>query len=306
MTLLQHQYTYRSALEASLKINWQVRDLIGEGKSLDFGKPFLPESLARVEPIDFLNEREKLLLNQIRGNSYLYIFGFVEEFILPFVLDRVRADIFADDYKIRSLLQFASEEAKHIHLFKEFARVFEEGFGTPCLVIGPAEDFARAVLEKSSLGVVLTILHIEWMTQSHYLESVRDNQDIDPRFASLLRHHWMEEAQHAKLDTLILETLVESASLEEIDRGIDDYLAIGAMIDRGLQQQVEFDLVTLEKAIDRSFTDTEKDRFRQVQQAAYRYTFLVSGMTHREFTRTLQQISASGAERIAESVFTLQ
>ena len=39
------------------------------------------------------------------------------------------------------------------------------------------------------------------MTQLHYLDSVKDDGDLDPLFKSLLRHHWMEEAQHAKLDT---------------------------------------------------------------------------------------------------------
>ena len=43
-----HSYTYKGALEAATKINWRVEDLIGGDKQLDFTKPFLPESLARV------------------------------------------------------------------------------------------------------------------------------------------------------------------------------------------------------------------------------------------------------------------
>lgn len=46
-------------------------------------------------------------------------------------------------------------------------------------------------------------LHLEWMIQLHYVDSVRADEALDPQFCSLLRHHWMEEAQHAKLDTLI-------------------------------------------------------------------------------------------------------
>lgn len=298
VSLQHHTYSYRASLEASLKINWEVRDLIGDDKPLDFSKPFLPEALARVEPLSFLSRPEKLLLNQIRGNSYLYIFGFVEEFILPFVLDRVRDRSESDDYETRALLRFASEEAKHIHLFKEFARVFTEGFGTPCRTIGPAKDFARAVLEKSPLGIALTILQIEWMSQSHYLDSVRDDGDLDPCFASLLKHHWMEEAQHAKLDTLMVEDLARTATAEEIDRAVDDYLAIGAMIDAGLRQQVQLDILALEKASDRFFTDAEKPEIRSVQEAAYCYTFLTSGMTHRNFIATLERISPSGAARV--------
>jgi len=61
-------YTYESILNDALKVNWKVSDLIGGDKRLDFTKPFLPDSLAGVQAIRCLNDREKLLLNQIRGN----------------------------------------------------------------------------------------------------------------------------------------------------------------------------------------------------------------------------------------------
>jgi hypothetical protein len=78
-------YTFEGTLAASEKVNWRVEDLIGGDKRLDFSKPFLPETLARIEPLDFLTPKERLALNHIRGHDYLYIFGLVEEFILPFV-----------------------------------------------------------------------------------------------------------------------------------------------------------------------------------------------------------------------------
>ena len=48
------------------------------------------------------------------------IFGIVEEFILPFLLDHARPHLLGDDWRVRAILNFASEEAKHIHLFKRF------------------------------------------------------------------------------------------------------------------------------------------------------------------------------------------
>lgn len=115
-------YNYRETLAASVKANWRVEDIIGGDKRLDFTKPFMPDSLARVNSIEFLSDDEKMLLNQIRGYGYLYTFGLVEEFILPFVLDHVRPHLNEDDYRTRALLQFAGEEAKHIHLFKNLPR----------------------------------------------------------------------------------------------------------------------------------------------------------------------------------------
>src|SRR4026208_1607224 len=221
------RYTYQSVLAASEMIHWRIEDIIGGEKKLDFRKPFMPESLARVEPLTFLNSDEKRILNQIRGNAYLSIFGLVEEFILPFVMDHARPHLQGDDYRVRALLQFAGEEAKHIQLFKTFRQEFEEGFGTDCPVIGPPEAIASAILAHDPLGVAITTLHIEWMVQRHYIDSIRDDQDLDPQFKSLLKHHWVEEVQHAKLDTLMVEGLAASRSEEVVLHGVEEYLAIG-------------------------------------------------------------------------------
>ncbi len=295
-----HHYTYQKTLAASEKINWRVEDIIGGDKRLDFTKPFMPESLARVEPLTFLSPVERLTLNQIRGNTYLCIFGLVEEFILPFVLDRARPQLNGDDYRVRAFLQFASEEAKHIHLFKRFREEFEQGFGTPCAVIGPPEEIARAILSHQPLAVALTILHIEWMSQSHYLDSIKDDRELDPQFKSLLKHHWMEEAQHAKLDTLMVEALADGMNRREVESAVEEYIEIGGFLDAGLKQQVAFDLESLTRATGRQLSAGERDNFTEVQQQANRWSYLGSGMTHPNFLATLETLSPTAKERVEQ------
>lgn len=291
-------YDYRDILAASEKVRWTVDDLMGPSHALDFSRPFLPESLARVESLDFLTPAEKRTLNQIRGNAYLCTFGLVEEFILPFVLDHVRPHLAGDDERVRAMLQFAGEEAKHIHLFKRFREEFERTFGTPCAVIGPPEAVAKAILAHEPLAVALAILQIEWMTQRHYLDSVRNDAALDPRFRDLLKHHWMEEAQHAKLDALMVEALAEGKDTEALGRAVDGYLAIGGFIDAGLEQQMLFDLESLERATGRKLTEAERERAMAVQRQANRWTYLGSGMTHPEFLRSLGRMSPSLRERV--------
>ena len=296
---MQHGYTYATALAASQRINWKVEDLIGEDRRLDFSRPFLPESLARTGAIGFLAADEKLVLNHIRGNGYLYIFGLVEEFILPFVVDHVRPRLSGDDLRTRAFLQFAGEEAKHIDLFKRFKAEFEAGFGTSCAVIGPPEAIAKAVLSHDPLSVALLILHIEWMTQRHYLESVRDDSALDPQFCSLLRHHWMEEAQHAKLDTLMVEELTAGRSPAEITKGIDGYLALGGTFDGLLKQQVKFDLDTFTHETGRLLSEDEREELSTQQHQAQRWTFLGSGMGHPNFLATVGALDPAQRERLA-------
>jgi hypothetical protein len=294
-------YNYQETVAAAQRVNWKIEDIIGGERRLDFARSFMPESLARVEGMDFLTAAERRTLNQIRGNAYLCIFGLVEEFILPFVMDHARPMLHGDDWRVRALLQFAGEEAKHIHLFKRFREEFEKGFGTRCEVIGPPEEIARAVLSKHPLSVALVILQIEWMTQRHYLDSVRDDRDLDPQFKSLLKHHWMEEAQHAKLDTLMVESLAAACTPEEIARAVDGYLEIGGMLDAGLMQQAAFDSDAFERATGRHLSETRKESFMTIQRQANRWTYLGTGMTHPKVLETFERIMP-GARAKLESV----
>ena len=300
MITKNQSYSYQAALAASQKVNWRVEDIIGGDKRLDFSKRFMPESLARVEALSFLNSDEKRTLNQIRGNSYLCIFGVVEEFILPFLMDHARPHLSGDDYRIRALLQFAGEEAKHIHLFKKFREEFRAGFGVECAVIGPPDAIGKAILAHDPLAVALAILQIEWMTQQHYIEGIKDDQDLDPQFKSLLKHHWMEEAQHARLDGLVVEAIADGRSPAEIESAFEEYLEIGGFIAEGLVAQTQFDLESFERATGRTLTMSEREEFVKVQTQANRWTYLGSGMIHPNFQAALEGLTPKLRERIEQ------
>ncbi|HET7754821.1 MAG TPA: hypothetical protein VFK85_13005 [Anaeromyxobacteraceae bacterium] len=294
------EYTYEATLATAQRIGWKVEDVIGGEQRLDFSLPFLPESLAQVEPLAFLSRDEKRILNQIRGHGYLSIFGLVEEFIVPFVLDGARPGLHGDAIRTRALLQFASEEAKHIDLFRRFGVEFERGFGTRCDVIGPPEAIASAVLAHPPLSVAILILGIEWFTQQHYTDSVRDDGALDPLFKSLLKHHWLEEAQHVKLDTLLVEELARGMTEPDILDAVDHYFQIGGVLDGGLRQQVALDVEALQRATGRIFTPDERAALERVQHQANRWTFIGSGMTHPSFLATIGRLSATARRRVED------
>ena len=68
----------------------------------------------------------------------------------------------------------------------------------------------------------------------------------------------MEEAQHSKLDTLMVEGLAKGRSTQEIEAAVEEYLEIGGLIDGGLKQQVEFDLDAFIRATGRELNEEEK------------------------------------------------
>ena len=296
---MYHDFNYEATLSSSLRAQWQLDDVLREDQELDFSRNFMPESLARTGAISSLNAFEQKVLNQISAHQYLTIFGVVEEFILPFLLDHARPHLLNDDWRVRAILNFASEEAKHIHLFKRYHAAFARGFPVECEMIGPSEAIGAEVLRHDPLAVGLVILMIEWMTQQHYLGSIKDDGDIDPLFKSLMKNHWVEEAQHAKLDTLIVDALAEGRTEEEIDAAIDEFFEIGGFLDNGLKAQAAYNLDALEKVIGRKL-ENRADIEEQQHQAA-RWTYIGSGMVHERFKATLLNISANAAARMAEA-----
>lgn len=295
---MAHQFSYQAALSAAERVAFAIDDVLGPEAELDFTQPFLPEGLAGSAALAQLSARDQLTFNHVRGYSYLCLFGLVEEFILPFVLDHARADLGGDDVRTRALLGFACEEAKHIQLFKRFRERFEHGFGVECGVIGPPKDVTRVVLSHSPLAVALLILHIEWMTQRHYVDAVHADGALAPQFKSLLKHHWLEEAQHAKLDTLMTEQLAAQLSPRQQNAAVDEYLQLVSQLRDLLDLQLGFDLDSFERARQSPLPRSAREHIERQQQGFVRWTFLGSGMTHPQFLSSVTKLSADGAARV--------
>jgi hypothetical protein len=293
--------SYQHLLDTSRRVNWRLEDLVGEGRQLDFTRPFLPETFAQTQPLGFLSPAEKLKLNQIRARGYLALFELVEAFIVPFISDQADDGAAAEPFRAQALRQFAGEEEKHRKMFSTVLREFDAKFGTECDLIGPAEDICRAILGHGPLAVTIAILGLEWMSQGHYLGSVKDDQDLDPQFKSLLKYHWIEEAQHAKLDGLVLKSIAQRSSAQDITTAIGEYFDIGAFLDGGFKQQAELDLKSLERAIGRTLSEDERRQFLEVQHQAMRWTFLGSAMGNRNFLAALASVSDETAARVEQA-----
>ena len=288
-----HRPDYATVLEASLRGAWDLDTVFPPGADLDFSRDFLPNPLARTGQLGFLTADEQRVLNQIDAYQYCGLFVIVERFILPFLLDHAREQVYGADVRLRALLNFAAEEAKHTHLFERFRNSFERGFPTSCELIGPAEAIGAEVLRHHPLAIGFTILMFEWMSQAHYLDSIRDAPDIDPLFKSMFRHHWIEEAQHARLDVLLIDSMAAEYDIDERERAFGDFEAIIGFFDSGLRRQAELNAEALERSFGRSFPHQE-ELVGQQHQAA-RYTYLACGLNHPNFRALLEEIMPGAA-----------
>ena len=297
---LQLSFSYQACVDNSEKVSWKLDDVFPEGTPLDFTKPFLPESLAPTKALGFMSDTERRALNQITGNSYLNLFAFVEEYILATVVEHATAEMFGDHTAIRALVRFADEELKHQMLFARYRRSFDKDFGVPCDVLNNAADVAGVILGKHRIAVMLMTLHIEWMTQQHYTEGVKDNANIDALFAKLLKHHWLEEAQHARIDALELQRLVRDATPLAIEQGFTEYMQLLDALGGLLDQQSKMDIVSIEKKLGKTFSADERAQIAALQLKGYVKTFAVTGMTNPTFVDIINRLDGKKAKEVGE------
>jgi hypothetical protein len=302
--MLMNEYSYETCLEGSVRNAWTVDDCF-RGRDFDFAKPFLPDRIAGVSAIGCLSEDEKRMLNQIRGNSYCHIFAFVEEYIVPMVVDHARGDVYGDETRLWTLLRFAEEEVKHQEMLRRACDQFEAGFGASCGLVPGREEVAGAVLATSPLTSLLLTSMIEWFTQLHYVEHVRDRAELDELFRDILRFHWIDESRHARLDSLLIDEVANSLPADEREKAIDELLELGGAIDGLLAQQAELDIDALQAATGRTFTEPERDEIRTHQRRSYRWTFLVSGLEHPNFVGIVEQLTTGGADKLSQAATAL-
>ena len=292
------EHPYARLLAASERVSWKLEEVLPPGSKLDFQRVFLPRSLVDTSHA-FLSPPEQRALNHITGNAYLNLFAFVEEYIVADILNHAQAYVFEDEHKLRAMLRFAEEEVKHQRLFRSFRTLFEESFPTPCGVLGEAEHVAGVILLHHPLAVMLTTYHLELVTQEQYRMYTRaKDEDIDPLFISLVRHHWVEEAQHAELDRLEIDAMVEGVGAAEMVSVFDDYLAICSAFDGLLFQQAGLDVDSLERAAGRALPGEQRLEVRRRQHAAYRRMFLELGLGHKRFRECISAIAPEAHARL--------
>lgn len=292
---------YRKCIELSERIAWKLDDVVPRDSSLDFSKSFMPSAMFFGQSLSFLSTQEKRTLNQIFGNAYRYLFYFVEAYIINMAMEHARAELYGDDDALRAMLRFAEEEVKHQQLFLRFGELFESQFPSPCDLVENPQGVAEVILSKSPMAVLLVTLHLEIITQAHYVDAMRDNDEMEPLFSALFKYHWLEEAQHAKLDALEIMKLRPDASEEQVQKAIDDYFDIVSAFSGLLGAQAKLDVASLERALNRTFSEEERSAIEAVQRRAYQRAFLYDGLTNAQFLEFVSSHFPAALDRAKQS-----
>ncbi len=289
-TLEKPTYTYAKSLENAYKVNWRIEEVLGD-RQFDTARDWLPANLSGAAAISCLNEEEKRKLTHIEMGAYANLFGFVEEFITPAIVDRAQSAGQDEVVAFEALTNFAAEEIKHIEMFKRVRALVDEAIGFPLALLDNEREVASVVLSKNIGAVLLLIEAIEWFTQLHYLSGFKDADALDPLTKAIFKAHWQEEAQHANLDHLEILKVFGAMDAAEKDEAIDDLLGLVVAVDGLLQAQVGMDIQNLAQYTGRTFSESETEEISKSVLKAKRYAFIESGVTHKNFLETFTQVT---------------
>lgn len=283
-------YTYADCLRNAYAVNWRIEDVVGN-RRFDVARPWLPESLSATARLPWLDPADRRRLTQVEMAAYAHLFGYVEEFIAPTMAT------LAGDFAVQrrdafdALTNFAAEEVKHMHLFREVRARVDAALGFESALVGGQSETARFVRSKDTGAVLLLTAAIEWLTQRHFREAMHDDAGLDPLTADVFRAHWQEESQHAQMDHL--ETLRAFAAMDAArrDRAVDDLIALVAGVDGLLQQQAALDVRNFETLRGAALGAERREEVSREILRAKRWVFIGSGVTHPRFAELFTEVT---------------
>ena len=208
-----------------------------------------------------------------------------------------------DQVALEAMVQFSQEELKHQEMFRRVEQMTKQHLPNGYTMVADADDVARIVLSKSTWSVLALTCHIEIFTQGHYLESIKQEDNVSALFKDIFKYHWLEEAQHATLDELEWERIHASCTEADLDQGVSDLIELIQAVDGILQAQAEVDANYFMANVDRDFFSEEIAMTKNGFLKAYRWQYLVSGFQIGRFQKALfGKLNDMQTQRILDSV----
>jgi hypothetical protein len=278
---------YAKVIANSKRVRWDIDCDVIRGRRFDLEKLFLPAGLSLVNELEFLTPDDQRLLSQVQGRSYAYLFGLVERFIGAKVIDVSRQHALGDQVAMEALVRMADEELKHQELFRRLETLMADDMPGGYVATAEPNAVAAAVLSKSSWSVLALTLDIELFTLAHYRASIEPQSDLCELWKDVFLAHWKEESQHAVLDEL--EFLRENARLNaaERDAAVGDLIDLVVAVDGILQMQARADAAYFHSIAGARITDAQRRAVADVILKAYRWQYIVSGVTEGRFQKVL-------------------
>jgi len=294
---------YSRCIKVSKRVRWDIDDDVIRNRKFNNLDKFLPDSLSRLNQLEFLKPPDLIFLSQIQGRTYANIFGLVERFINAKVLELTKHHFFGDQTALEALVRFSDEELKHQELFRRIETMTARGMPRGYSFVAKPNEFGREVLKKSAWAVLALTCHIELFTQSHYKQSIKPEENLSDLYKDVFLYHWKEESQHAILDELEWRSEDNRLSNQGRDKAIDDLITLVLAIDEILQKQSVADANYFIPRSRQTLYLSEQQRIRDLLLEAYRWQYIASGIVGTRFIEILGELtSAAQMKRVYEAL----
>jgi hypothetical protein len=294
---------YGKCLHNAQKVSWDIDADVIRFRQLGTESKFLPDSLSLVTQLSFLSPAQQRLLSQVQGRTYAYLFGLIERCINAKVLELGRAHSLGDQVALAALLTFVQEELKHQELFRRLEKLADLALPPGYRMTTDPDSSAAAMLRKSTWAVLGLTCFVELFTQAHYVESIREDDDLSPLFRDVFHYHWIEEAQHATLDELEWQRVHDTLKPEAIDAAVTDLIELVRMLDAILQAQASADGEYFCSCDGVYLSREQSNAVKACLLKAYRLQYIVSGTRIERFQRALSSKVTAGQLRRVEAAF---
>ena len=278
---------YARAIEVSKRVRFEIERDVIRGRKLDFGKKFLPDGLSRIDRLDFLGAEEGRLMSQIQGRTYANMFGLVERFIGPKILEVSRDHWLGDQTAFEALVRFTDEELKHQEMFRRVDALCAEGMPAGYSFLPQPNDVAGAVLGNPTWSVLALICHIELFVLAHYRQAIEKDEQLSGLWRDVFTFHAREESQHAIMDEIEWRRADAGLSPAQRDQAVDGLIALVGAVDGILQLQSKADTDYFLRAAGRSFNRAQVEAIGATFLAAYRWQYIASGVQDERFQKIL-------------------
>jgi hypothetical protein len=282
---------YATCIGASKRVRWDIDLDVIRGRQFDLSQHFLPNGLARVDELTFLDADQARVLSQVQGRTYALTFALVERFINAKMLDVSREHWLGDQTALEALIRFSDEELKHQELFRRIEAMIAAVMPPGYRAAAEPNAVAAFVLGKSTWAVLALTYCIELFSQQHYTQSIQPQRDISPLWQDVFMFHWKEECQHAMLDELEWQREHEKLTAEQRDHAVGDLIDLIVGVDGILQQQAPADVEYFVSLAGRTFSGAERQALDAGALRAYRWQYIGSGVQHPRFKRRLAELT---------------
>jgi hypothetical protein len=283
---------YAKCIEVSKRVRWDIDHDVIRGRSFDFTRKFMPDSLAKIGGFNLADPGERRFVSQIQGRTYANMFGLVERFIGAKILEVTHGQALGDQTVVESLVRFTDEELKHQELFRRLEMMMATDMPRGYTFLPQANDVASAVLSKCTWAVLGLTCHIELFSVDHYRQSIDGDGDASDLWKDVFLFHMKEESQHALLDEMEWQREDAKLTPAQRDAAVGDLIDLVAAVDGLLQMQAGADALYFTSVATRKLDKGHALQLRDAFLRAYRWQYIVSGVHNERFLKIIGDMLA--------------